>query len=246
MYAWRSRLTCLASSSRRGLLRSLTARTKYCRTRVSSHIREDRRIRSAMAACASMEHVTRALAGDGHGAGVAGRWGRPATDGHNRAGAGRQCRGVLRHSAGCAAHLPGEQLAAGWRIGSITKEAEDAQRRALACRRQPDPRRDSRWRSRPTTNSAFPNWQPNGRNTIADGLSSAALTLELPTDADDEVMSWIAAGTPPIYFGFGSSVRLPCPLTRSPMISEACAQLGERALICSGASDFPTSRIPTT
>ena len=31
-----------------------------------------------------------------------------------------------------------------------------------------------------------------------------ALTLELPTDADDEVVSWIAAGPPPIYFGFGS------------------------------------------
>ena len=31
-----------------------------------------------------------------------------------------------------------------------------------------------------------------------------ALTLELPTDADEEVASWIAAGTPPIYFGFGS------------------------------------------
>ena len=31
-----------------------------------------------------------------------------------------------------------------------------------------------------------------------------ALTLELPTATDDEVMSWIASGTPPIYFGFGS------------------------------------------
>jgi UDP:flavonoid glycosyltransferase YjiC (YdhE family) len=28
--------------------------------------------------------------------------------------------------------------------------------------------------------------------------------MESPTDADDEVASWIAAGTPPIYFGFGS------------------------------------------
>ena len=31
-----------------------------------------------------------------------------------------------------------------------------------------------------------------------------ALTMELPTDTDDEVASWIAAGTPPICFGFGS------------------------------------------
>jgi UDP:flavonoid glycosyltransferase YjiC (YdhE family) len=28
--------------------------------------------------------------------------------------------------------------------------------------------------------------------------------MESPTDADEEVASWIAAGTPPIYFGFGS------------------------------------------
>ena len=31
-----------------------------------------------------------------------------------------------------------------------------------------------------------------------------ALTMELTTDADDEVASWIAAGPPPICFGFGS------------------------------------------
>jgi UDP:flavonoid glycosyltransferase YjiC (YdhE family) len=72
-----------------------------------------------------------------------------------------------------------------------------------------------------------------------------SLTMELPTDADDEVGSWIAAGTPPIYFGFGS---LPaCSAVESAadtvaMISAACAQLGERALVCSGWSDF--SRVP--
>ncbi|KLO32793.1 glycosyltransferase [Mycobacterium haemophilum] len=64
-----------------------------------------------------------------------------------------------------------------------------------------------------------------------------ALTLELPTDTDDEVASWIAAGTPPIYFGFGS-MRVESPADTVAMISEACAQLGERALICSGASNF--------
>jgi UDP:flavonoid glycosyltransferase YjiC (YdhE family) len=42
-----------------------------------------------------------------------------------------------------------------------------------------------------------------------DGLGSSrafvgALALELPTDSDDEVASWIAAGKPPIFFGFGS------------------------------------------
>jgi UDP:flavonoid glycosyltransferase YjiC (YdhE family) len=64
------------------------------------------------------------------------------------------------------------------------------------------------------------------------------LTLQSPTDADDEVSSWIAAGAPPIYFGFGSSARIACPAEAFAMISAACAQLGERALICSGTTDF--------
>jgi UDP:flavonoid glycosyltransferase YjiC (YdhE family) len=63
------------------------------------------------------------------------------------------------------------------------------------------------------------------------------LTLELPTDADDEVASWIAAGSPPIYFGFGS-MQVDTAAETIAMISAACAQLGERALICAGWSDF--------
>ena len=63
------------------------------------------------------------------------------------------------------------------------------------------------------------------------------LTMELPTDADDEVASWIAAGTPPIYFGFGS-MPVESAADTVAMISAACAQLGERALVCAGWSDF--------
>jgi UDP:flavonoid glycosyltransferase YjiC (YdhE family) len=61
--------------------------------------------------------------------------------------------------------------------------------------------------------------------------------MELPTDADDEVLSWIAAGTPPIYFGFGSTPVI-SPADTVEMISAACTQLGERALIFSAADDF--------
>jgi UDP:flavonoid glycosyltransferase YjiC (YdhE family) len=64
-----------------------------------------------------------------------------------------------------------------------------------------------------------------------------ALTMELPTDADDDAVSWIAAGTPPIFFGFGSTPVASADDTLA-MISAACAELGERALICSGWSDF--------
>ncbi|MGO9153421.1 glycosyltransferase [Mycobacterium sp.] len=68
-----------------------------------------------------------------------------------------------------------------------------------------------------------------------------ALTMELPTDADDEVASWIAAGTPPIFFGFGS-MPVESAADTLTMISAACAQLGERALVCSAGTDF--SHVP--
>ncbi|MDD4868042.1 MAG: glycosyl transferase, partial [Mycobacterium sp.] len=64
-----------------------------------------------------------------------------------------------------------------------------------------------------------------------------ALTLELPTPCDDEVAAWVAAGTPPIYFGFGS-MRVESPAETVAMIGDVCAQLGERALICAGVTDF--------
>ncbi len=64
-----------------------------------------------------------------------------------------------------------------------------------------------------------------------------ALTLELATDSDDDVSSWIAAGTPPICFGFGST-PIGSPPDMVAMIGAACAQLGERALIVSGPNDF--------
>lgn len=63
-----------------------------------------------------------------------------------------------------------------------------------------------------------------------------ALTMERPTEVDDEVASWIAAGTPPIYFGFGS-MPVGSLTDRLAMIGAACAQLGERALVCSGPRD---------
>ncbi|KUH75779.1 hypothetical protein AU184_15450 [Mycolicibacterium novocastrense] len=64
-----------------------------------------------------------------------------------------------------------------------------------------------------------------------------ALTMELTTDADDEVASWIADGTPPICFAFGS-MSAASPAETLEMISAACEQLGERALICAGWTDF--------
>jgi vancomycin aglycone glucosyltransferase len=64
-----------------------------------------------------------------------------------------------------------------------------------------------------------------------------ALTLESPADADDEVLSWIADGTPPIYFGLGSTPISP-PADIVAMIIAAAAQLGERLLVCAGPNDL--------
>jgi UDP:flavonoid glycosyltransferase YjiC (YdhE family) len=124
----------------------------------------------------------------------------------------------------------------GW-VGDAMEEAEDAHRRALglADATGPSPRC---LEIQAYDALCFPEQAAEW----ADGDSwrpfVGALTLELPTEADDEVLSWIAAGTPPIYFGFGSGVRLPYPAETFGLISVACARLGERALICSGASDL--------
>ncbi len=57
------------------------------------------------------------------------------------------------------------------------------------------------------------------------------------TGVDDEVLSWIADGTAPVYFGFGST-PVSSPAETVAVISAACARVGERALICSGPNDF--------
>ena len=64
-----------------------------------------------------------------------------------------------------------------------------------------------------------------------------ALTMQLPTDTDDDVAAWIAQGTPPIFFGFGS-MPIESPAHTAAMIGAACAQLGERALVSVGWGDI--------
>jgi vancomycin aglycone glucosyltransferase len=132
--------------------------------------------------------------------------------------------------------FPARILPSGWIYSSITKDAVDAQRRALGLP-EAGPLTQQALEIQVYDELCLPGpaaeWvEPNGRRPFV-----GVLTLELPTDADDEASSWIAAGTPPIYFGFGST-PIESPADTVAMISAACAQLGERALICSGASDF--------
>jgi UDP:flavonoid glycosyltransferase YjiC (YdhE family) len=130
-----------------------------------------------------------------------------------------------------------------WLYWRMTKQAEDAQRRELGLPKAtgPSPRRIMERGSleiQAYDEVCFPGlaaeW--NGRRPFV-----GALTMELPTDADDEVASWIAAGTPPIYFGFGST-PVQSPADTVAMIAAACTELGERALIYSGANG--SNRIP--
>jgi UDP:flavonoid glycosyltransferase YjiC (YdhE family) len=133
-----------------------------------------------------------------------------------------------------------------WVYWRMTKKVEDAQRRELGLPKATGPsfRRIAERGSLeiqaydevcfPGLAAEWAKW--DGRRPLV-----GALTVELPTDADDEVASWIAAGTPPICFGFGS-IPVESPADTVEMIGAACAQLGERALVCCGGSDF--SHVP--
>jgi UDP:flavonoid glycosyltransferase YjiC (YdhE family) len=129
-----------------------------------------------------------------------------------------------------------------WLVWRGVKKAEDVQRRELGLPKAtgPAPRRIAERGSLeiqaydevcfPGLAAEWAKW--NGRRPFV-----GTLTMELPTDADEEVASWIAAGKPPIFFGFGS-IPLESPADTIAMIGSVCAQLGERALVCSGWTDF--------
>jgi UDP:flavonoid glycosyltransferase YjiC (YdhE family) len=129
-----------------------------------------------------------------------------------------------------------------WLVWPLTKKLEDAQRRelGLAKSRSPSPRRIAERGSleiqaydEVCVPGLAAEWAKfEGRRPFV-----GALTMELATDADEEVASWIAAGTPPVFFGFGS-MPVESAVDTLAMISAACAELDERALVCAGSSDF--------
>ena len=129
-----------------------------------------------------------------------------------------------------------------WLSWRLTKRLEDAQRRALGLPKATAPatRRMTERGSleiQAYDDICFPGLAAEWAKRNGQRPFVGALTMELPTEADEEVASWIAAGTPPIYFGFGS-MPVEWPADMLAVISWVCAQLGERALVCSGWSDF--------
>jgi vancomycin aglycone glucosyltransferase len=142
-----------------------------------------------------------------------------------------------------ALHLFPERIwSSGWLFSLVKKVAEDAQRREL---RLPEGTGPSPLSLEIQAYDEFCLPGPAAEWVESDGRRPfvGALTLELPTDTDEEVLSWIAAGTPPIYFGFGST-PLAYPVDTIAAIGAACAQLGERALICSGPNDVTGNQHP--
>lgn len=129
-----------------------------------------------------------------------------------------------------------------WLYWRATKRIEDAQRQylGLAKATKPAPQRIAERNSleiQGYDEECFPGlarewaaWE--GRRPFV-----GTLTLEMPTTDDDAVAAWVAEGTPPIFFGFGS-IPVKSPADTFAMICEACQELGERALISAGWSDF--------
>ncbi|EHB49735.1 glycosyl transferase family 28 [Mycolicibacterium rhodesiae JS60] len=126
------------------------------------------------------------------------------------------------------------------------KNAEDAQRRALGL-----PAATGPWPARISDRGSLEiqaydetlfaglaaEWAPWNDRRPPRRPFVGWLTLELPTESDEDVAAWVAGGSPPIFFGFGS-IAVASGADTVAMISAACAQLGERALICGGATDF--------
>jgi UDP:flavonoid glycosyltransferase YjiC (YdhE family) len=146
--------------------------------------------------------------------------------------------------------LPRPVLRTGWSAVEwghwrVLKGAEDAQRRALRL-----PKAEVRPVRRIVEGGAlelqaydevfFPGLSEEWRGSRQ---LIGSISLELPTSDDDELADWVAAGTPPIYFGFGS-MPVDSPTSAIAMITSVCAELGERALISTGVlnvDDLPHS-----
>lgn len=129
-----------------------------------------------------------------------------------------------------------------WLVWKLTRKLDDAQRRDLGLPKAKSPSSHRIAARRSLEIQAYDEvcvpglaaeWADfDGRRPFV-----GALTMELPADADQEVAAWIADGTPPIFFGFGS-MPVESAVGTLGMISAACAELGERALVGSGGSDF--------
>ncbi|MCX2933916.1 glycosyltransferase [Mycobacterium sp. CVI_P3] len=133
-----------------------------------------------------------------------------------------------------------------WLTWRAKKAEEDGERGALGL-----PKCEGHWSRRIATSGAmeiqaydavcYPGladeWAKWNDQSIPRRPFVGALTMQLPAADDAEIASWIAAGTPPIFFSFGS-MPVDSAADTIAMIAGACALLGERALVGAGWSDY--------
>lgn len=129
-----------------------------------------------------------------------------------------------------------------WLAWRLTRTPEDAQRRELGLPKAtaPSPKRFAERGSleiQAYDEVCFPGLAAEWARCGSRRPFVGTLTMGLTTDADEDVASWIAEGSPPICFGFGS-IPVESPAETVEMIRLACAELGERALVCAAGTDF--------
>ncbi|MCV7175831.1 glycosyltransferase [Mycolicibacterium sphagni] len=129
-----------------------------------------------------------------------------------------------------------------WTAWRGTRKGEDVQRRELGLSdgTSPAPRRIAERRSleiQAYDELVFPGLAAEWAKWGGQRPFVGALAMASPTDADEQVAAWIDEGTPPIFFGFGS-VPIGSPAETIAMIDAACAQLGERAIVGAGGTDY--------
>jgi UDP:flavonoid glycosyltransferase YjiC (YdhE family) len=135
-----------------------------------------------------------------------------------------------------------------WMFWRATRKTENTQRHALglptATRRSPRRIAEHRWLEIqgydavcvPGLAVEWAKW--NGQRPFV-----GPLTMQLSTKSDHEVAEWIGAGPPPICFATGS-IPVESPAETLAMIATACAQLGQRGLVCAGGTDYGDIRPP--
>ncbi|OBA60515.1 glycosyltransferase [Mycobacterium sp. 1100029.7] len=135
-------------------------------------------------------------------------------------------------------YFPARILGSGVFGPQITKETDDAQRHLLGLPEQAAEASPPTVELQTFDEICLPGPAAEWLDSDIPSRFVGALTLGLPSAADDEVLAWIAEGAPPVYVGFGST-PLASPVETVAVIAEAAARVGERVLICTGPNDVP-------
>jgi len=159
----------------------------------------------------------------------------------------------MRPNAQLAPSLPGPlvratSIASEWLMWRTTRDVENTQRHALhlptANHRSP-----RRMTERHTLEiqaydaSCFPGLATEWAHFGDRRPFTGALTMELDTDEDAGVEEWIETGQPPVCFATGS-IAVVSPSDTIRLFATACEELGQRALICAGGTDFNGIALP--